>query len=257
MPLTDNLLHLALQYGRPEERQLLSRWHAEIRQFLTPFERGLRSGQQGLEIGLEPRLTLKLIIKRRTHPPVGGLLQLADNLPSGLAQVAAQAIATGKDFHVGLRINPASIHREIYLYDQESGLTSFLPPLPSPPEGRIISFYGVDELQGISAYCTNLENPPLYALLLARHIALNEALKINLDKQLQGMWLHYRLDKGLWSPQKFGLEYRSVPLAATMRALSHFKPPYFSYLIPRQATRQMVIGGATGGIFGAFYFMVI
>lgn len=254
MPLTDDIIHLTQQYGSTEEKQLVSRWQIELRQFITPFEREIRLGHHALEIGLEPKLALKLIIKRRKLPPVAGLLRLAEHLPAGLQQVALKAAANGLDFHVGIRLNPESAHREIYLYDLQ-GMA--IPQLPILPEGMIASFYGVDELQGMSAYCTDQDNPVIQERLQPRQQSLGQELKMPLNEWVQGMWLHYRLQDNSWDPQKFGLEYKDVPIAVTMRVLSHFKLPYFSYLIPRQGMRKMVIGGPADGRFSAFYFTVM
>ncbi|MDQ8037171.1 MAG: hypothetical protein REI12_07095, partial [Pedobacter sp.] len=155
MSLTEKLLALVKQHGRSEERQLLSRWAHELNEFMTPFEKGIALGHQKLEIGLENRLTLKLIIKRQVLPPVSGLLQISPTLPSSLAEAAIHACTTGISFHVGLRINPDSMHREIYLYPSPEIRSKLLSSLSPLPDSLHASFYGLDEQQGISAYCSD------------------------------------------------------------------------------------------------------
>lgn len=254
MPLADEILRLTQQHGRPEEKQLLSRWQEELRHFLHPFEREILAGQLSLEIGLEPKLVLKMVIKRRKLPPIAGLLRIISQLSPSLQQVALQVAKTGQDFHIGIRLAPDAIHREIYVYNH-GGDSLSLPPMPPPPEKLLVTAYGVDERQGLSAYFTSQDNPILLERLRPRQLELNALLKADLNPYITGMWLHFRLQNHAWLPAKFGLEYKNAPLNITTRALSHFKPPYFNYLIPRQALREMVIGGTDH--FCAYYFTVL
>lgn len=256
MPLADKIIRLTLQYGQLEEKQLVSRWQADLSQFLAPFEKDIISGHHGLEVGLEAGLVLKVVIKRRRFPPAAGLLRLANQLPEQLAKIAVDAASTGKDFHVGIRINPENTHRELYVYSRE-GISPALPlALPQLPDALRVTALGIDERQGISAYCTSQDNFSLIEKLRPQHLALNTYLKTDLDKMLDGMWLHFRLQEGKWKAAKFGLEYKSIPLATVTRVLSQFKLPYFNYLVPRQPLREMVIGGQTDSPLRSCYFSV-
>lgn len=245
-PILENIIHLIDSKGILQERQLIHRWQDELDTFLSPFTRDLLRHNCVLELGIERGLAFKLIIKRYQFPPVAGLLKLTPSLPDRLREVAEYVCSQQYDFHIGIRVEPDRIARELYVYNKPPSVFSdMLARLDTPPPGTAsdlhVSFFGLDEEEGISAYYSSTENPTMGEYTDALTERLSAELKTSLTDCVVGHWEHLRYKDGKWQPGKVGIELVEPGFDVVLRTLSHYQPPWFSYLIPRRKLPQMAI----------------
>lgn len=259
MTFQSTVTRLVDSRGTTEERQLIARWRPQIEDFLQPFSEDILRDNNRLEIGLENTLALKLIVKRAYLPPVRGLVRLADSL-GGLAGICArETLRAGYEFHVGLRVQPDRCDREIYVYDRNREFTAFLGrhvKLPPTPEGaQKIAFFGIDEGRGISAYLSTGKNPRVAAVLPVLREKLQRELRYRgLEEHVANLWEHVRLEDDRWVSSKYGLELVKIPLTLATRIISHYRPPYFGYLVPFAEYESIIIAGTADGLGRGWYF---
>ncbi|MFZ5755735.1 MAG: hypothetical protein ACOY3X_02405 [Pseudomonadota bacterium] len=258
MSFHSSITRLVDTRGSSEERQLVARWRPEIESFLGAFQEGIRKDYQSLEIGLEEGLVLKLVVKRFRMPPVAGLARIAGTLPGLAGACAREVLRAGYDFHVGLRIQADRCHRELYIYDRNREFTRFLEtqvPLPPRPEGAsVVTAYGIDEQDGVSAYLTVRKNPRVAAQLPLIGQKLEQELRVPLGARVKDLWEHLRLQDGRWQPGKFGIELHDLDLQLATRIISHYRPPHFGYLVPLAEYASIVIAGMPSGGIRGWYF---
>lgn len=252
------LFDLVDQKGSLEERQIVKRWKPDIDKFLAPFLNGIRRGEQSLEIGLENRLTLKLVVKRHKYPPVLGLGLLADSLPEPMASVARLTVDRQLDHHFGIRVDATRCHRELYVYDPDRLVAQLLATrfdlACPPPPGLTVTAFGIDERAGLSAYFTDVRNPAVANLKGQVLGMLQKELRIDLEGCFSGTWEHQRWAEGRWTPVKVGIELQNVPVEVATRVISHYRPPHFRYLVPFRAYRSLVIASSVTSDSRGWYF---
>lgn len=234
--------------GVSEEKQLLSRWRKELAAFLRAFEEELLNGHVMLEIGLETQLALKLIVKSYEFSPIKGLLKLLPSLSPLQQKAARMALDHRYRFHMGLRLEIDACHREIYIYDTANRATELLQRegIPPLPQGIVPTAYGLDEKTGISAYFTRFENPSVENMIPEVVRRLSAELKYDVASVFNDLWDHLRLKGDTWVPAKFAVEMRPASLELLLRVMSHYKPPYFRYLVRRSPHRSIIITSGRG-----------
>ncbi|MDQ8037821.1 MAG: hypothetical protein REI12_10385, partial [Pedobacter sp.] len=99
--------------------------------------------------------------------------------------------------------------------------------------------------------------PQLKSTIYERNKSIEQFLNIRTGDSLQGGWIHFRHEQSKWSSNKYGLEYKASDLGLPTRALSAFKPPYFSYLTPPRHPQTMIIGGSLSGAVSSLYFTAL
>lgn len=257
--LSEKILQLIDLNGISQEKLIARQWREEISGFLSSSSEELLKGHVRLEVGLEQSPVLKLILKRAQLSPV---LSLRRQMPqmTDLQQRLADIVLTRQHpFHLGLRVDTDSAHREIYVYERDQVITSLLtehlnmPPLPSSLD---VTAFGLDENNGVSAYFTRYRNPPIEAQLGEAISALEQQLRIPIAAYVDDLWHHLRAQDGKWQAGKFALELRTPPLEVVARVISHFRPPYFGYLAPMIRYRSLIVSANTMTGGQGWYFTV-
>ncbi|MCK5874096.1 MAG: hypothetical protein KAG82_05330 [Alcanivoracaceae bacterium] len=257
--LPEKILQLIDYNGVFEEKQIAGRWRDEISGFLSSSSEDLLKGHVRLEVGLEQKPVLKLILKRSRLSPVLSLHRQMLQLTEQQQQVADMVLTKQYPFHLGLRVEAQSARREIYVYERDQVFTSHLARtlnMPPIPEALEVTAFGLDEDNGISAYFTRYRNPAVEAQLDSAVKALEKQLRIPIAAFVDDLWHHLRVRNGEWQAGKFALELRNPPISVIARVLSHFRPPYFGYLAPVTGYRSLIVTANTQTGGQGWYFTV-
>lgn len=234
-----HLEKLVETHGKAEERQLVSRWRAELGLFFAGANSSLLSGRQHLEFGIQSDLALKVNLKSPEAGTGVTSLEAFSGIPV-LAPWAELILSRGLRFHGGIKLTPEEASHELYLYLNRAGDEAAAVAICPDLEPLLRQFQpvgiGIDSRRGPSVYFTAPDTRMLTRVAKETGIA---------PEQLHCIWCYQqaRLEHGQVIAGKSALELKPFTPALLTRLISRYRFPWFRYLFKGASLRSANFGG--------------